>query len=188
MLQSYEMRKNERRSEIDELAPPFGTIEMDEVLIELMTQGDLDRLGAIYLKAFETIAADEHWTLESACALVEYWWRRQPDLAYVARADNQPIAAFIVGVKPWWDGNHLVEGELFVDSAWQNRGIGTRLLRQVLKVANERYSVVVWETHTFRGNDFPLSWYKKLSFIEIEEWVMIRADVSAIMQRLGTNC
>jgi GNAT superfamily N-acetyltransferase len=165
--------------------PPFGTIEMDEVLIEQMTQLDLERLSAIYLSAFETIAADEHWTIESARALVEHWWRRQPDLAYVARIDNQPIAAFIVGVKPWWDGNHLVEGELFVDSAWQSRGIGSRLLRQVLNVAMEKYSAVVWETHTFRGNDFPLSWYKKLGFIEIEEWVMIRADVSAVVHKLS---
>src|SRR5206468_3100195 len=105
--------------------------------------------------------------------------------AFTAEVDGQPVGGFIVGVRPWWDGNHLVDGELFVDPEHQKRGVGKQLIARVLNEAVEKYKPTVWETYTFRDEGFPLSWYKQIGFAEISEWTMIRADVATVLSKLG---
>ncbi len=150
-----------------------------------ITNDDLQQLAVVYMRVFEDPELNEHWTEESAHALLADWYKRQPDLALAAACDDRLVGGFVVGIRPWWDGNHLVDGELFVDPEYQGRGIGRELVRQTLKTAVQRYSPVVWESYTFHGQEFPLSWYKRLGFREIQEWVMIRADVAELITRLG---
>lgn len=145
-----------------------------------MKNEDLQQLAAVYVHALENVM-NEKWTEQSAYVLLSDWFRRQPDLAFVAESDHSLVGAFIVGIRPWWDGNHLVDGEFFVEPNYQRRGIGRQLIHQAVQVAVEKYAPVVWETHTFRGQAFPLEWYKRLGFQEIEEWVMIRANIKQIL-------
>lgn len=152
--------------------------------IRLMQAHDVGELGAVYVRAFEDPDLKEAWTIASAEALLLDWHKRQPDLAFVVEFDHKLVGAFIVGVRPWWDGNHLVDGELFIEPEHQGRGLASELIRQTLICAKEKYSPVLWETYTFRNQDFPLKWYKKLGFEEIEDWVMIRADLSQILKSL----
>ena len=95
------------------------------------------------------------------------------------------MGGFVVGVRPWWDGNHLVDGELWVDPPFQKRGVAAALLRHALQVAQTKYApLLTWDTYTFRNDDFPLTWYKRIGFVEIEEWVMIRAQVADVLALL----
>jgi GNAT superfamily N-acetyltransferase len=149
-----------------------------------MTDHDLHQLAAIYVRALES-EVNEKWTEQTAYALLTDWFRRQPDLAFVAEQDNRLVGALVVGVRPWWDGNHLVDGELFVDPEYRQRGIARNLMKQILLTAKEKYAPIVWETHTFRGQSFPLDWYQRLGFREIEEWVMIRADITKLLAKLS---
>lgn len=152
--------------------------------IRLMQSDDLSKLGSVYMRAFQDPELKEHWSETSAKALLSDWFRRQPDLAFVAEFERMLVGGFIVGIRPWWDGNHLVDGELFIDPEHQGRGLATKLIRQALTSANEKYSPVMWETYTFRSQEFPLNWYKKLGFREIEDWVMIRAGVLQVLESL----
>jgi len=158
--------------------------------IRLMRNEDLHHLAAIYVRAFANPEMNEKWTEQAAYALLSDWLRRQPDLAFAAESDNRLVGAFVVGIRPWWDGNHLVDGELFVNLEDQGRGIARSLIHKVVLTAVEKYAPVVWESYTFRGQVFPLEWYKRLGFQEIEEWVMIRADVAKLLANLPgkTNC
>lgn len=148
-----------------------------------MKHEDLDQLAAVYVRALES-EPDEKWTENAAYALLADWYKRQPDLAFAAECDDKLVGAFVVGIRPWWDGNHLVDGELFVDLDYQNKGIATSLIDHVILTAVEKYAPLVWDTYTFRGQQFPLEWYKRLGFREIEEWVMIRADVAQLLTNL----
>ena len=154
--------------------------------IRLMKNEDLASLAAVYVRAFAS-EINEKWTEERAYALLADWFRRQPDLAFAAESGGKLVGGFVVGIRPWWDGNHLVDGELFVDLEHQGTGIAGRLIRQTLVTAVEKYAPVIWETYTFRGQAFPMDWYKRLGFHEIEEWVMIRADVKQVLASLPTT-
>jgi GNAT superfamily N-acetyltransferase len=149
-----------------------------------MRDEDLHELAVIYVNAFADPELNEKWTEPAAHALLSDWLKRQPDLSFVAESDNKLVGAFVVGIKPWWDGNHLVDGELFVALEHQGHGVARQLIHQVVLTAVEKYSVVVWESYTFRGQEFPLNWYKRLGFREIEEWVMIRADVAELLANI----
>jgi GNAT superfamily N-acetyltransferase len=160
-----------------------------------MTANDLSALSSIYVRALENSA--ERWNEQSALALLSDWLRRQPDLAFVAEVEvveklqakdsgeTALAGGFVLGVRPWWDGNHLVDGELFVDPTFARRGIATLLLRHALGIAEAKYSPVVWDTYTFVEQGFPLNWYERLGFQTIDEWVMIRADVKQLIAKLG---
>lgn len=154
------------------------------ITIRPMTADDLPALAAMYVRSFADPALGEHWTEPAAQALLANWYARQPDLAFVAADDSKLLGAFVVGVRPWWDGNHLVDGELFVDSDSQGKGVASDLIREVLLQAKAKYAPVVWESYTFKGQDFPLNWYKRMGFREIDEWVMIRADVADVLHKL----
>ena len=79
-----------------------------------------------------------------------------------------------------------MDGELFVDDDSQGKGVASDLIREVLLQAKAKYAPVVWESYTFKGQDFPLNWYKRMGFREIDEWVMIRADVADVLNKLDT--
>lgn len=86
--------------------------------IRLMRNEDLQQLAAIYVRSYVS-EMHEKWTEKAAYALLLDWFKRQPDLAFAAEFDHRLVGAFVVGIRPWWDGNHLVDGELFVDPAYQ---------------------------------------------------------------------
>jgi GNAT superfamily N-acetyltransferase len=106
-------------------------------------------------------------------------------LVFIAECDKDLAGAAMVGARPWWDGNHLFDGEFFVDPAHQRKGIAKKLLRQLIETANQKYAPVFWDTWTFRSEEFPLGWYKRVGFKEIEEWIMIRADVKKLLASLS---
>jgi L-amino acid N-acyltransferase YncA len=95
---------------------------------------DLQTLAEIYVDVYTKVDIGERWTVPAAKKLLEYWLDKQPDLALLAEYNGNIAGAFLTAIKPWWDGNHLMEGEIFVDSAFQKKGIGTELLKAVFRL------------------------------------------------------
>lgn len=150
-----------------------------------ITAEDLPTLAQIYVRSLDAARTDERWTNETAYALLKNWYDRQPDLFFLAETENGMAGAFVVGVRPWWDGNHLVDGELFVDPQHQKHGVASALIRAVLQKAIEKYDPLNWDTYTFNEDAFPLTWYKQLGFQLIEEWVLIRAKVPEVLSKIS---
>ena len=153
--------------------------------IRLIEKKDLNALADIFAKVYEVFDVGERWTKETAQKLLEHWLQRQPDLAFLAEVDGKIVGGFTSGIKPWWDGNHLFDGELFVHPDYQKHKVGTALFKKLLTEAKEKYEAKFFDAHTFKGFDHPLNWYKKLGFEEIKEWVMISGDVTEILGKLG---
>ncbi|HEY1074490.1 MAG TPA: GNAT family N-acetyltransferase [Patescibacteria group bacterium] len=156
-----------------------------EINIRLMNESDLDILAEVYCEAYRVFDVGERWEKDSARDLLAYWFKHQPDLAFVAEDDSKVIGAFIAGIKPWWNGNHLVDGEIFVHPDYQARGAGSRLLKVMFETAIEKYDADVWEALTFADHEFPLRWYKSLGFEPVKDLVLFSGDMKKALVRLS---
>jgi len=145
---------------------------------------DLAVLGEIFAKVYEVFDVGERWNKESATKLMEYWFNKQPDLAFLAEWDSKIAGGFFSGIKPWWDGNHLFDGEIFVHPEFQNKGIGKELFKKMFKEAVDKYDAKIFDAFTFNGSEYPLSWYKKIGFHEVNEWTIFSGDIKEVLKNL----
>jgi len=151
--------------------------------LRLIKKKDLKTLARVYCKAYSD-TAEEHWTQGSAYALLNYWFDRQPDLSFLAEIDGKIVGAFLAGVKPWWDGNHLVDGEVFVDPDYQKKGVGTALSELMYRSAVKKYNAKRFDAITFKKTKHPLSWYKKYGFSEVDNWTVISGDLKKVLKKM----
>lgn len=154
------------------------------VNIRPLREEDLETLAQIYTEVYESFDVGERWDKENAHKLLSDLFNNQPNLAFVVESDGKIVGAFITGIKPWWDGNHLVDGEIFVHPDYQSKGIGRELFKVVFQTAIEKYDAKVCEGNTFRKPEFPKSWYKKLGFEEVEDWVIMSGDLKKALEIL----
>ncbi len=155
-----------------------------DIKIRPMQKEDLQQLAEVYSVVYQKFDIGERWTPGTAKRLLSYWFDKQPDLAFVAEFDGEVVGAFVAGIKPWWDGNHISDGEIFVHPDHQKQGIATKLSIALYEKALKKYKVVSFDTYTFKKTKFPLSWYLSQGFIQNEEWTMILGDVKSILSRL----
>lgn len=160
---------------------------MTNIKIRLVSKDDLIHLANVYVKTYTAFDVGEKWTKNTALELLEYWFKRQPDLAFLAEYDDKIIGGFFAAVKPWWDGTHLVDGELFVHPDFQKQKVGSLISIKMFTTAIEKYNAKVWDTYTFKNSKHPLSWYKKQGFEENKDWVMISGNLKEALDKLQTN-
>ncbi len=95
-------------------------------------------------------------------ALLDFYFKQRTFIGLTALVDSKIVGAFFSFIKPWHDGDHLGEGELFVDPDYQNRKIGTKLFLEVNKVAEKKGCAV----HGLIVYGRIARWYKKLGIKE----------------------
>ena len=87
--------------------------------------------------------------------------------------------------KPWWDGIHLEDGELFVCKEYQKNGIAKQLLKTLFKYGLEEYDATVFEAHTYEDeNGFPYCWYKRIGFETIDDWKIISGNIKSVIKNI----
>ena len=119
-------------------------------MIRLVRKEDIKDLAIIYKDLYDNVDIGENWTIESATNLLTYWYDKQKDLFFVSEEDGGVIVGGIVsGIKPWFDGNRLVDGEVFVSNKYQGRHIAKELFKVHLEAAINKYDVKVMEFHTY---------------------------------------
>lgn len=154
--------------------------------IRLAKKEEVPQIAQTYVDAF-SIASEEHWTQEAAENLLNYWFQKQPDLFFVAIDGGKIVGGITMGVKPWWDGNRLQDGELFVTSEYQKKGVGRLLSKRVLEEAINKYGVSTIECVTFSGDTFPKTWYKKNGLKQSEDLIIMNGNCQEILKRLESN-
>ena len=152
--------------------------------IRTINKNDLKVLAKIYSQAYNSLDVGENWSTEASYKLLDYLLNRKPSIAFLAESDNKIIGGIIAAVKPWWDGNHLVDGEFFVNPQHQGKGIGKKLMLKLCETAIKEYNITCLDATTFRNKNFPLNWYKSLGFREVKEWVIISANPKEILESL----
>ncbi|MDO8627494.1 MAG: GNAT family N-acetyltransferase [Candidatus Diapherotrites archaeon] len=157
---------------------------MADIKIRLMKKTDLSALAKMYAKVYTIVNMGENWTTGSAKKLLEYWLKKQPDLSFVAEFDGKIVGAFTSGIKPWWDGNHLFDGEIFVDNNYQGKGIGTKLIKVLFETAVKKYNATVFEAATYTKTEFPLDWYKSMGINISTGLVLISGKIKDVIKKL----
>ena len=129
----------------------------------LIKDSQLQEIGRVYAECFNSADIGEHWSEEAATEFLTYLYKIQPDMFYVATLDQKIVGGIAGIIKPWCDGKHIHEIELFVHPDHQKRGVASSLTRELLQTALEKYQITEFEGIA-DGNlhDFPLSWYKRL--------------------------
>ena len=101
---------------------------------------------------------------------------------FVAEEDGKAVGAVMSGVKPWFDGNRLVDTEIFVDKDYQERHLGKE--RHLLE-AKRIYKAKVIEFHTYGDeSEFPQSWYNRIGFKKDNELIIMNGNIEQVLQRL----
>lgn len=154
-------------------------------IIRSMRASDLEEVAVLYTNIFAKVDIGEKWTNASAYQFMNHYHSKQPDLCFVAIMDDKIVGGFVAGIKPWWDGNHLVDGEVFVDFAYQKHKVGTELSRVMYNDAIEKYKITSIDFVTFSKDGFPLSWYEKLGFEVTKDLYMISGKPDLVLERLG---
>lgn len=91
-------------------------------------------------------------------------------------------------VKPWHDGNGLIETEIFVSKNYQHNCIGSKLFQEHFTKAIEKYDVKVIGAHTYQEQDgYPLNWYKKQGYEIIDNWNVINGNIKQAYEYLNKN-
>jgi len=152
--------------------------------IRLAKKSDLKELARIFKKVYDHFDVGERWTNNAAYKYLEYIFKAQPDLAFLGEVDGKIAGGFFASIKPWWDGNHLVNGELFVDPNYQKHGLGLKLSIKLYEKAIKKYNAVIAESTTFKNKKFPLVWHKKRGFKINDDWVLIWGNTNDMLQRM----
>lgn len=151
----------------------------------LKQENDLEIIAEEYSRYYANSVLEEKWTKESAIKLFKYFYNQAPDLFFVAYDNNNPVGVIMTCLKPWWDGMHLEDGEIFVCRQYQQKGIAKMLLKKLFESAIEKYDATTLEAHTYEGeNGFPYCWYKRLGFETIDDLKIISGDIKKIVNKL----
>jgi len=136
------------------------------MIIRKATKSDINKAAIVYAEAFSHAGLGEKWGESSAKKFLYFFFNKQPDLFFVALEDKKIVGGVTGLIVPYWNGNHVMDPELFVRKDSRKKGIGKKLLRKFFKIALKRYKIVKIEMLVDKYNKFPMSWYKKLGFHE----------------------
>jgi len=123
---------------------------------------DLKELSKIYKNAYDRPEEGEDWSIKDSKNLLNFYFNQKTFVGVTAILDGKIVGAFFSFIKPWYDGNHLGEGEVFIDPTYQNQKIGTKLFLEMMKIANNKKCIV----HELVAYDKVSNWYKKLGIKE----------------------
>ena len=112
-------------------------------------------------------------------------YEKQRNLFFVAEENEKVVGAIMSGVKPWFDGNRLIDTELFVDKNYQNRHLARELYKKHLLEAQRIYNTKVKEFHTYGDeNQFPQNWYRKIGFQKDKELIIMNGNIKKVLEHL----
>ena len=151
----------------------------------LKQEKDLERIAEEYSNYYNNSVLEEKWTKESAIKLFKYFYNQAPDLFFIGYDNETPAGVIMTCLKPWWDGMHLEDGEVFVCKEYQQKGIAKMLFKKLFEYAIEKYDATTLEANTYEDeNGFPYCWYKRLGFETIDDWKIISGDIKKIVNKL----
>ena len=155
------------------------------VISNLKRIEDLEILAECYATYYQNSVLEEKWSKETVVRLFHYFYDQTPDLFFVADDEDKPVGVIMTLLKPWWDGMHLEDTELFVCLEYRRQGIAKMLFKKLFEYASSQYNVTVLEAHTYEDeNGFPYCWYKRIGFETIDDWKIISGDIETIMNQL----
>lgn len=156
----------------------------EELNIRGMERDDLPQLGKIYADVYTQMNVEETWTPTTATQMLENIDDKNPALSIVAEVEGELVGAIFGDVKQW-QGKTVLEGrEIFVDPAFQKKGIGAELMRELFKKAKVFYRATEIEGVTFANVGHAKEWYKELGYKDVNGLKIISGELDEISANL----
>jgi len=161
--------------------------------IRQATAQDIPEIGQLFSKVYTTKSFKD-FTPEKAIEAMRWLFNRCPEVAFVAVEDGKIVGAHLAGSKPWFDGIHIVDGELFIDEKYRGQHIGLKLTQHYLNAAKKLGAVSVdgisfvpapnsenrWD---IAPQFFNLAWHEKNGFYRIDQMAVISGDIDELIQK-----
>ncbi len=153
---------------------------LENIKIRKTKKSDIKTLSRIYKDVYEAERYGEKWNVKKAETLLRFYFNQKTFIGLTALYEGKVCGAFFSCVKPWWDGDHLAEGELFIGPRYQKKGIGTELYAAMMKTAYQKGCII----HELVAYKKPSEWYKKIGFKETE-LKYLSGNIKEIITRLS---
>ncbi|MFZ2151292.1 MAG: GNAT family N-acetyltransferase [Candidatus Absconditicoccaceae bacterium] len=138
---------------------------------------DLLDLAKIYMKSYN--AEGEKWTLAKSKDMINYRFTKK--LKLKATLDGKIVGLLFSDIKPFYNGNILIDGDLVIDLKYQKQGIGKELFFYGMDYAHKNFGVRFREFYTFRDS-YQYKRYKKLGFYDSEKFVLMAGNIEDILK------
>jgi GNAT superfamily N-acetyltransferase len=148
--------------------------------IRTTTRKDIIPLARIYIKAYMRPAFGEHWNNQSAIDMLMFYYTQKAFLGLTALVNNKIVGAFFSYIKPWHDGKHLAEGELFVDPKYQKQKIGRQLFLEMMQLADKKKCI----QHELLAYNLIAKWYRKVG-LKNTGIIHMSGEIKHILKKLG---
>lgn len=132
---------------------------------------------ALYEKAPEQVTVTEAHFIESGFGDKPVWWAL---VAVASPGDGQ--AEQIVGFALYyirystWKGQRMYLEDIIVNEAWRGRGIGARLMEQLIETAREKgFSGMMWQVLDW--NEPAINFYRKYRANFDNEWINVSLEL-----------
>lgn len=146
---------------------------------------DLPILASLYSVIYLNIKMGETWTYSTALSYMQYFYHYQPDLFICAYDNDIPIAAIMSTLKPYYDGIHLTETELFVSEDYRGQNIEKKLLEMHFELAIAKYDASHIDAITYINNtNSPLNWYKKIGLETSNNLVVLHGNLKNCLEKI----
>lgn len=143
--------------------------------LKFFEEQDLVACTATFMEVFNDAPWHDEWTFERAQQYLADFYHT-PGFWGLLAMENQAIIGFVYGVKKaWWSGDEFYIHEIGVKKEWQQKGIGRKLLDELVKEMKPR-GVSNLALLTDRGTPAE-GFYQKNEFKAIERLVFYSRDL-----------
>ena len=99
--------------------------------IRAITEGDLRAISRLFISVFNSSPWDEYWEYAWADERLNWIYQSQGFVGYIAIDSDRVIGAIMGHFAPFQGKKGFKIVEFFVDSDYQNQGLGSKLLNQL---------------------------------------------------------
>lgn len=141
------------------------------MIIRQVRPDDIDNFVETYIKAYKDLENYKYETKREIKNYFKWLYKRDKEGFIVAEENGNPVG-FAVGDTNWinFEGEKVLEiHEIFVLPEFRNKGIGSKLLNELLNygIKKGRKLAELWVGKTnYKAIDF----YKNFGFKEVGEW------------------
>ena len=158
-------------------------------LVHWIQNEDIASISDAYARYYRESVIHEPWTPEKVADLLRYSCTKQPDLFFAAYDEEGKPEGFVLSfVRPFSDGNHLVDTEVFVDprlSLARRSFAAKELTVKLLETAVRDVHVMAIDGFAYEDeNGFPLNMYQKMHMVEDRDLKMFTANISEFLTRI----
>ena len=156
------------------------------ITFQEVKEKDLSILASLFSIIYLNIKTDENWTYDTALSYMQYYYHYQPDLFICAYDDGIPIAAIMSTLKPYWDGLHLTQTELFVSEDYRGQNIGKKLLQIQFELAIAKYHASNINAIAYIDHEAtPLSWYNSIGLEAVSNMTLLSGNLEECLKKIS---